>query len=604
MEMYRVLGIQVGASKEEVRAAYKRRALALHPDKGGCKEAFHAVAHAFETLYDDSARKRAAAADVTNPPPDSASAPSRPKDKPPARTCQAGQHSSTRQGADSGKVRKNTSHPHWPGPSTANRADKRSGQPGASEGPDASWEATEDGCLGNICHRLSVLLRSLSPAERRHVLQSQFSQSQRRTLEEWMKARQDRSCTTAQCTSTSTPVGDAVVAVVNDDPSNTRKRRGGARSSSSTSNSGSDSDDDGRAIKVALMDWYPPSDLHDNTSHRLHDIFSTAEQEGVDLRTEAEAPWTRGPSDGRPKPRCVTRYTLKGITYYRAAICVDGLHLRTRCFKELSSILDIHVALMSIRQRMPAAHERETLIKPIIDEILQGYGLDAESDMGLRMYVSFWCIHLLGRELCTPSLPFSRIGDVMRVWARGQALNPLAKLRRRVFNMFDVYAPPALSAMWSELKEMYLKSWGAEGIDVGGLGEELDAEYAARRAHRERQLELWNAKRMRSEDRTMLALAVAQRRERRAMSQERRLSANFRRLLKQLHSCLRRWRKLDTDGALAAARRRRRDELLERSAQRARRESRWRWMNRPDITVEEMMRGPPQLDAEGTRRGP
>ena len=58
MSLYRILGLGPAASKEEVRAAYKRQALAAHPDKGGSKEAFHAVTHAFETLYDDAARLR------------------------------------------------------------------------------------------------------------------------------------------------------------------------------------------------------------------------------------------------------------------------------------------------------------------------------------------------------------------------------------------------------------------------------------------------------------------------------------------------------------------------------------------------------------------
>ena len=56
MSLYRVLGLDPAASKDEVRAAYKRQALAAHPDKGGSKEAFHAVTRAFETLHDDAAR--------------------------------------------------------------------------------------------------------------------------------------------------------------------------------------------------------------------------------------------------------------------------------------------------------------------------------------------------------------------------------------------------------------------------------------------------------------------------------------------------------------------------------------------------------------------
>eukprot|EP00972_Heterocapsa_arctica_P035203 5180987-Heterocapsa_arctica.AAC.1 len=42
MALYQVLGIGPHALKDEVRAAYKRQALAVHPDRGGCKEAFHA----------------------------------------------------------------------------------------------------------------------------------------------------------------------------------------------------------------------------------------------------------------------------------------------------------------------------------------------------------------------------------------------------------------------------------------------------------------------------------------------------------------------------------------------------------------------------------
>ena len=38
MALYQVLGVGPHASKDEVRAAYKRQALAVHPDKGGCKD--------------------------------------------------------------------------------------------------------------------------------------------------------------------------------------------------------------------------------------------------------------------------------------------------------------------------------------------------------------------------------------------------------------------------------------------------------------------------------------------------------------------------------------------------------------------------------------
>mmetsp|Transcript_100478 Transcript_100478/g.322396 ORF Transcript_100478/g.322396 Transcript_100478/m.322396 type:complete len:665 (-) Transcript_100478:258-2252(-) len=56
--LYRVLGIEFRASTQDVRAAFKRSALEVHPDKGGCKEAFQLVLLAFETLSDVAARAK------------------------------------------------------------------------------------------------------------------------------------------------------------------------------------------------------------------------------------------------------------------------------------------------------------------------------------------------------------------------------------------------------------------------------------------------------------------------------------------------------------------------------------------------------------------
>jgi len=56
--LYGVLGVSCGAPLTDIRSAYRRRALEVHPDKGGCSEAFHDVVQAFETL--SNAHNRAA----------------------------------------------------------------------------------------------------------------------------------------------------------------------------------------------------------------------------------------------------------------------------------------------------------------------------------------------------------------------------------------------------------------------------------------------------------------------------------------------------------------------------------------------------------------
>ena len=49
---YEALNVSSSAAEPELRSAYRRQALATHPDKGGTPEAFRLVVAAFETLTD------------------------------------------------------------------------------------------------------------------------------------------------------------------------------------------------------------------------------------------------------------------------------------------------------------------------------------------------------------------------------------------------------------------------------------------------------------------------------------------------------------------------------------------------------------------------
>ena len=54
--LYAALGIAVSAGEADIRTAYRRKALATHPDKGGSPDAFRLVVGAFETLADPRLR--------------------------------------------------------------------------------------------------------------------------------------------------------------------------------------------------------------------------------------------------------------------------------------------------------------------------------------------------------------------------------------------------------------------------------------------------------------------------------------------------------------------------------------------------------------------
>ena len=55
---YATLGIQRGATPDEIKKAYRKMASAHHPDKGGNKEKFQEIQAAYETLSDDNKRQQ------------------------------------------------------------------------------------------------------------------------------------------------------------------------------------------------------------------------------------------------------------------------------------------------------------------------------------------------------------------------------------------------------------------------------------------------------------------------------------------------------------------------------------------------------------------
>lgn len=57
MDLYEMLGIDKDASQDEIRKAYRKAANRDHPDKkGGDKERFQAIKHAYEILGDETSR--------------------------------------------------------------------------------------------------------------------------------------------------------------------------------------------------------------------------------------------------------------------------------------------------------------------------------------------------------------------------------------------------------------------------------------------------------------------------------------------------------------------------------------------------------------------
>lgn len=60
-DYYAIFGLEKGCSVEEIRKAYRKLSLKIHPDKNkapGSEEAFKKVSKAFKCLSDDDSRSR------------------------------------------------------------------------------------------------------------------------------------------------------------------------------------------------------------------------------------------------------------------------------------------------------------------------------------------------------------------------------------------------------------------------------------------------------------------------------------------------------------------------------------------------------------------
>ena len=153
-DLYTLLQVKQHATAEEIKAAFKKRALEVHPDKGGSKEAFHLVYRALETLSDPEARKR-----------------------------YDGRHgvpsgmSSTPRSA-SGKMRRPQFCSKFP---FAKQHSKKSNA-GGGDRKTQPQRAYVTRCIAEVHYLLKQLPRDV----RFEVIRKEFSQQQRLLLEKWM----------------------------------------------------------------------------------------------------------------------------------------------------------------------------------------------------------------------------------------------------------------------------------------------------------------------------------------------------------------------------------------------------------------------------------
>ena len=163
-DLYALLQVKQHATTEEIKAAFKKRALEVHPDKGGSKEAFHLAYQALETLSDPEARKR--------------------YDE--RRGVPLGMSSTPR--SASGNMRRPQFCGKFPFAKQPSKSDLRSHKSNADDGDRTTQPAYVTRCIAEVHDLLKQLPRDV----RFEVIRMDFSQQQRLLLEKWMRETMEK----------------------------------------------------------------------------------------------------------------------------------------------------------------------------------------------------------------------------------------------------------------------------------------------------------------------------------------------------------------------------------------------------------------------------
>ena len=176
VSFYDVLLVDQHATLDEIKSAFKRRALQVHPDKGGSKEEFHLVYQALETLGDPAARKKYDNALSCQP--------GIARNKQPKQKKRAGKPgNSGNSHPSSSEPPSRSSKAHRP---TGPRQDSTTSTGKASSGPRYAEAEEPQAKKAKLVIKIHDLLKQLPREKRNDVILNQFSQKQRVLLEQWM----------------------------------------------------------------------------------------------------------------------------------------------------------------------------------------------------------------------------------------------------------------------------------------------------------------------------------------------------------------------------------------------------------------------------------
>ena len=506
MSWHSILGVACDAGYSDIRAAFKRRVLEAHPDKGGSAHEFQEIMFAFEKATcavptDGSVARKTASTTRSS------------QAKVPSTSCRFVGRFSRFSKVPRGNCSVRQS---W---NAAKQHAKPTKEASTSTGPrfGGPWSKQR------ILRQLHACLQRLPRADRQVALKKHLKQRHRLELENWI---------------TSHPMRDSVC-------------RTPAERMSGVALFGGD---------VAKL----PAGGADDNGEMLLAIADVSEHFDVQ---EIDADVV--PDTGQRLRKGIIRRNIKRQKYdplYVVLVVINNLELFSAGTNDLAKAVDLHIALTSLKRRITQNPALMSRFDAEVVHALQEQDIST-SQARLSLRIHFPVHHWTGRQMRSPTYPWAEVQATLAAWKTMQrARLEYSGLGAKKGGVFFLHTPASVESAWRAISRIYIDTWVAAGWDLEDLQTQVDSMRKAHATSSCCQLTVWNQYRMECEDRRHRLLERLMRkseaRERRELAREDRrasqMEAKTRRLLSQVDRLIVRWEDRRAKDRVTKSRRRKR----------------------------------------------
>ena len=456
--LYDALLVDQNATPDEIKLAFKKRALQVHPDKGGSKEAFHLVYQALETLADPEARKKY-------------------------------DHSlSIRKSGDLQQQQpgnKTSVRKHWHPTAKEMQSKKRTpnpkckSRPRGNTGSEPSPQAPQSKQT-KLLIKIRDLLKQLPRVARNEAISNKFSQKQRLILEKWMvdSSSQARSATEA-----------APLTLAGQETSASSAQKA-TEEKGDVANGGSCN---GEGCKVVAV-----------LACKVGRACTATEMPAPKRPAMAKLRDKKKDTKKRVRSGCGSLHTCYAAKCpsYAARISFDNVELFTR-YSDLQTALEHLVILTSVKQKVQdgtgISVNFEERLQMALMSSAQEHGKQIE-DLKVRFAVHQRAGIFIGHHSMLKSPCVRNVETLRKLRVLLDPFRAYAKKHLQGAKIFWQYSPAHVEHAWERFQQAIADAWKIAGVDSTPVMKTVRAGHAATTNSRTKALQSWERQHMAKED--------------------------------------------------------------------------------------------------------